>query len=535
MKNGVLEVWAKDFDKGSFSNCFTSQLYFTFDNWPPVLSKLSKQHYFRANGEEVTSSDTLALYASGQIQKWVPTFVNGVLIGGTSAKLFGCKVGDGKTFPRSEVKMSVWDANFQSDFCTITLNLVDNGNGCGSISLLSIGGSISTPQEDKVKDVNITLESNLPEFPRYEKTNIDGNFIFESLPSGIDYKLTAHKNDEYLNGVNTLDLVYLQRHILGISKLDDAYKMIAADIDGDQNIKVSDIVLLRKTILGIADQEDTKSWKFIKSNVSDPWPLEEFIAHSVLNENKGDANFTAVKMGDLNGDAYTNFQSGLQKRNKEMAFALDDISVEAGKHYTIPMFISKSYKVYGLQSAFKTKDLTIQNVGSDHFYLDEDHIGRPQNNLLTVSCVSNDGTDLNKNQVILYLEILAHVNGKLSELLQLETKEFRPEIYVDDMQTYDLSIEYRSDVHTKLELLQNVPNPWQNETRINYNVPKSGLAKISIYDLEGRKIYQRSIYAKAGMNSEVITARDLSYIKGILQYQVEFDGEVHTKKMMVIK
>ncbi|MBL0102221.1 MAG: hypothetical protein IPP49_21100 [Saprospiraceae bacterium] len=44
------------------------------------------------------------------------------------------------------------------------------------------------------------------------------------VASGQDYQITASKGGDYLNGVSTLDLVLIQRHILGIQTLDSPYK-----------------------------------------------------------------------------------------------------------------------------------------------------------------------------------------------------------------------------------------------------------------------------------------------------------------------
>ena len=49
----------------------------------------------------------------------------------------------------------------------------------------------------------------------------------------IDYKISASKNDDPLNGLSTLDLVLIQRHILGANKFTTAENIIAADVNGD--------------------------------------------------------------------------------------------------------------------------------------------------------------------------------------------------------------------------------------------------------------------------------------------------------------
>ena len=40
-----------------------------------------------------------------------------------------------------------------------------------------------------------------------------------------------------MNGVSTLDLVMMQRHILGVAPFHNAYKMVAADVNNDSKVK----------------------------------------------------------------------------------------------------------------------------------------------------------------------------------------------------------------------------------------------------------------------------------------------------------
>ncbi|HMS69795.1 MAG TPA: HYR domain-containing protein, partial [Saprospiraceae bacterium] len=138
MKNGVVELWARDFDKNSSDNCLDDVLYFTFNEMYPVLNKWDKTHYFKGNGIEASEIE----YNAGQAQKWVPEIRNGKVAGGTSGQLFGCKVGDGSSFPTSKVKMTVWDRDLRHDFCEVTLTLIDNNGACGGASRVIIDGVV---------------------------------------------------------------------------------------------------------------------------------------------------------------------------------------------------------------------------------------------------------------------------------------------------------------------------------------------------------------------------------------------------------
>lgn len=56
-----------------------------------------------------------------------------------------------------------------------------------------------------------------------------------------------------LEGVTTMDIILIQKHILGIKSLDSPYKIIAADVNNSQSITASDIAEIRKLILGVIE------------------------------------------------------------------------------------------------------------------------------------------------------------------------------------------------------------------------------------------------------------------------------------------
>ena len=96
-----------------------------------------------------------------------------------------------------------------------------------------IAGNISTATGNGVNEVETTLSAALPEYPRTDMTDNSGDFAFADAPLNASYAITASKDVDYLNGVTTLDLVKIQRHILGLEDLDSPYKLIAADINAD--------------------------------------------------------------------------------------------------------------------------------------------------------------------------------------------------------------------------------------------------------------------------------------------------------------
>jgi len=115
-----------------------------------------------------------------------------------------------------------------------------------------------------VENVEVSLGSALPEYPQTSMTDATGYFEFADNAMNANYQLAGSKDVDYLNGVSTLDLVKIQRHILGLEELDSPYKLIAADVNADDQVKASDLTELRKLILGVIDDLPTnESWRFV--------------------------------------------------------------------------------------------------------------------------------------------------------------------------------------------------------------------------------------------------------------------------------
>ena len=62
--------------------------------------------------------------------------------------------------------------------------------------------------------------------------------------------MTPKKNIGYDNGVSTLDLVKIQKHILGKSPLESEMREVAADVNNDGKVSALDLLDIRKLILG---------------------------------------------------------------------------------------------------------------------------------------------------------------------------------------------------------------------------------------------------------------------------------------------
>ncbi|HMP31321.1 MAG TPA: hypothetical protein PKD85_17075, partial [Saprospiraceae bacterium] len=465
------------------------------------------------------------------------------VLGGSSARLFGCKVGDGATFPRADVKMTVWDADLNSDYCSVELYLVDNMGDCAGQSLASIGGTITTMHYDPVKEVEVELNANLPEYPVKSKTDNMGAYQFDNLPIGARYEVKPRKTHDYLNGVNTLDLVQIQRHILGIKRLEDPYLMIAADADGDEAIRIGDVIELRKLILGISDRlPKLDSWRMVKKNHemgTRPWPFEEIILHGILRENQNSSDFIAVKVGDVDGSANANMNTmSIQPRNVGVRLSLEDNIVQSGHEIEVTLTAEAFDQVYGMQFTLEHKGLELLSIEGRGIDLTQDHVGKYSNDVTTVSWVSVQGSTIQNGEVVIRMRFKSNITTKLSNALHISSEITSSEAYIGtSMERVGIALETRGLADTKatVKLSQNEPNPWKDHTVIKYELPQSGKVLLTIVDMIGREVFRKEILGVKGDNEYHLKPSDINNQSGIFNYIIEVGDQIIQKKMIALE
>ena len=129
-------------------------------------------------------------------------------------------------------------------------------------------------------------------------TGTDGVFEIAGVNRNGQYTITPEKSDNPTNGVNALDLIAIQKHLLGKDTFDFAWQFIAADATNNINLNVGDIIVLQRLLLGkIQALPSSPSWRFDPPQVIidslPPGPPEEI-------------QITGIKIGDVNGTADPN-------------------------------------------------------------------------------------------------------------------------------------------------------------------------------------------------------------------------------------
>lgn len=426
-----------------------------------------------------------------------------------------------------------------SSRCRTMVTIQDNNNVnvCPQTLTGTISGFVTTPSDDSVMEVVVELDgAGMPD----DMTQDDGQYAFKDMPLGGDYLLKPRKNDDMLNGVSTADIVKLQRYLLGKSPLTGPYEYIAADVNLSGTLTAADISELRKVILGRANEfSGSKSWRFIEKNFqfNDPdHPLDEQFPESrFFAPFEGDENvdWTAVKLGDLNGDADP---SGLSGNVVRSTYELEvrEAYLEPGDHeivIRVPEGMTPEACQFTLEVDPEIADiLEILPMSND---IDYSHLNVAMKSLGLIT-FSWDNAEEVPTTSLISLRVAVGQATFVSDLVTLTDEITRSLLSVNGVEEgVSLNFVDGDDIAGELELYQNVPNPWGDQTMIKFRLPSEQMATIIILDANGRQLFEKSDVMPQGLNSLIIDKRTITN-SGVLYYQLRTEDRVITRKMLVL-
>jgi hypothetical protein len=488
---GNVTIWAKDFDASSFDNCTPDdQLRFSFSGTVYQPSRL------------FTCADIIALGVEIPINVWV------------------------------------WDNWNNKDYCSTTIVFTDPSGVCGLPSG-GVSGVISTPQQgETIANTDVRLSHGGQVFESMVTAD-NGTYNFPVVPVGMLYSLAAGRNDNPRNGVTTFDLLRLQKHILGIEPLTSPYLMIAADANNSGKISAIDLVEIRKLILGRTEEfPNNSSWRFIPksyvfSDPYNPWPFNETSSFTVDSTGRIE-DFVGVKVGDLNQSVNTHFNgNGIETRSEHStSFSILDKDVDAGEEFDILLDLSDmDTRVSGGQWSLVFDGLKVKSIfpivpgmTEEMWYMFDS----------TLRCAWTSPEPLSVAGV-LTIHAEATKSGRISDMVSLDRAFMTDEIYDEDGNTYNLSLDWRDENSIlkgeEVQLHQNRPNPWDEETIIPFELPDRGEVNLSITNALGVEVANISREFPAGKQQFKISNQ--SWPAGLYYYTLRF-GDVQLTKTMLI-
>ncbi len=500
---GMVEIWANDFDNGSSHPC---------------------------GYEVLLSFAPITLDAAG-----VPVLQKGKVFTCSNLGKNDIKIYSGILTPMGTIVQ---------DYCSTFITIQDNFNACdGDDGRLTVGGSVMTESQQPVKSVNVTLEGS--EMNMLTANN--GLYNFAGVLNGGDYIVKPYKNDDHLNGVSTLDLVMIQRHILGLDKLTTPYKLIAADINKDQKITAADLTELRKLILGVVNEfSNNKSWRFIdkayvfqdlQNAQAESFPEVYFIDN--MSDNM-DVNFLSVKVGDVNGNVVANAANVVTEARSASSLELttDNQTFTAGQVINVPVSVMNDAQAAGFQFTinFDAELFSLEAVNGSLAGMTDHNFGftRLAEGIIAVSYNKESNLELLAGDKIFTLTLKAKDNGVLSEGLWIDSALAKAEAYTQEYNVLNVDFSVNNRVSESAVLYQNTPNPFKAITMIGFDLPEAMTAKVTVYDVTGKTVMVISNTFNKGYNSIEINKNELGSA-GVLYYTLEAGDFKATRKMVVIE
>ncbi len=428
------------------------------------------------------------------------------------------------------------------DYCETTCDVQDNNELCPDpIAYGTVSGAVLTDDDKKVEGVKINLLHS--EFAP-AATDKDGQFAFENVENNRNYIVEPSFKNDYLNGLSTLDIVILQKHLLGIKKIKSPYDLIAADANNDKKLSASDILLLRKLILGSKSEiKNNTAWRFIakdfKFSNEKRAMAEDFPSSFKINNMTNDqiVDFIAVKVGDLSGDAKVNDE--VEGRSEEtISFVIDDARFNTNDMVEIPVYSKDITDIQGFQTtiSFDVNKLEFEGIKSGLFNIDEHNyaMNRLDRGYLPVSWDNSEELSPKNNQVLFTLRFKAIGSSTTNQVLSFNSDITKSEAYNSAYDVFNVELDYRSGGKNDFVLMQNTPNPFSNSTVIKFSNPNESTYELNVFDLTGKLVYKTFGHAQKGLNSITIDKSKLN-VSGVLYYTVSTDVNTATKKMVVLK
>ncbi len=492
---GMVTVWAKDFDAGSYASCGQKIVAFSF------------------------SSDTTKKSVTYTCDSIGQRFVN----------------------------IWVTDSYGNQDFARTYILVQDNNKACtgGTVAILTgnINGLVKTEDKIDVEQVNVSLDGGnaVPSI-----TKSDGVYAFNNMQIGGSYTISPKKDINPLNGVSTLDLILIQKHILGLQLLNSPYKIIAADANKSGDVSSIDLVELRKLILGVYETlPGVSSWRFIPSefkfsNTANPFDSKFPETKSIASFTKNEAaDFVGIKVGDVNGSVTANQLMGSEVRSpgKSLTLFTEEQSIKSNDMIRVPVYGRNMDEVQGYQFtiSFDKQSLQYMGVTTEGKGMSQANFGTNHldEGIITTSYSSNDRSD--KNTLLFTLRFKAVKSHQLSDAIHISSKLTVAEAYSNAQEVMGVKLDVGSNKLTgEYALMQNTPNPFNQVTNVGFTLPQAANATFSIYDVNGRTVKKMDRSFASGYNEISIYRNELP-ASGVYYYQLQTASFRQTKKMVVLE
>lgn len=189
----------------------------------------------------------------------------------------------------------ITDLQGNQEVVDVFMLVFDNGS-CNSTFNLS--GTITEGNLNPIENARIQLLRN-EDAPVVAMSDENGLFVWQDIPLLSDYLIQPQLTEAQSDRIDIADFMMLQNYLLGKDTLVN-FEYLAADVNGDQKIRISDLEALRSEILhGKKSIDHYWNISYGLDTIINENNLKSIVSDLNIMDFKGNLDFKAVYAGDI--------------------------------------------------------------------------------------------------------------------------------------------------------------------------------------------------------------------------------------------
>jgi hypothetical protein len=342
----------------------------------------------------------------------------------------------------------------------------------------------------------------------------------DSFQTGYYKCFEAYKIDDYDNGVSILDIMALQKHILGLEPLASPYSLLAGDVNMSGGVNNFDATLMAQIILE-TNQTTNPPWRFFPETCVFSNPSNPFIGNCPCiapNEvpawDNDTLDFTGVKVGDVDGDANPNGSYAGPSTFDSIMLTLPITDLQPGEQKAVPLSFQGNYPLFGLQLELlvDTSKISLDSVSSAGFPITfYNNFNLPEGRLRMV--LHNNGL-LSPGTELITLHVTAKDAVALSDVIRVNHDSFPNAAATFDnykaLKVADIIMGVvlgAEDLPSSTIIVPASPNPYRDATYLTIDLEQNETVNLIVTDLAGRETYRLNTVLGAGDHRLEIPAK----------------------------
>nr|NQU93630.1 right-handed parallel beta-helix repeat-containing protein [Bacteroidota bacterium] len=323
-------------------------------------------------------------------------------------------------------------------------------------------------------------------------TDINGNYFF----TGLSNSFCQFTIPNYFGGVNSTDALMILQHFAHVINL-EGINLLAADVNGSNTVNSTDALFVMKRFVHLIDEFPVGDW-IMRPDI---YPL-------ILYNDTVQSDLLSLCYGDVDAS----FISGGKRDGLEIEMIHEtEMVVNSWQKYRIPVRIKKDALIGAVSLELLYPENCLDISRASLMSNQQQMISYSNNGTTRLAWADLSPLAMNKDDLFIELTVetkdLSTQRGDISIGIGLNSEMVNPEVNIiqDVVLSIPLLVNNENESRHRFdqsqdELFMSVhPNPFRQQTTIEYTVPEGGRVLISIQKIDhSRKIELLNQSERAG-------------------------------------